>query len=148
MAPPSSLPFQERYVIGGKTDQYVLDTELLENVDGLGPLLENPANGHVLDDMQSAKLAELVECVRENSGAALSAGSRDSAAIHIRRSGARAAAGKLSDTSFSLSSSDAQNAFNHGKAKRLNGVCDSDKEGKIDRYADVYQPGQWILTAD
>ncbi len=28
MAQPSSLPFQKRYVIGGKTDQYVLDFAL------------------------------------------------------------------------------------------------------------------------
>ena len=41
----------------------MLDTALLENVDGLGSLLENPANEHVLDGMQSAKVTELVEGV-------------------------------------------------------------------------------------
>jgi len=84
LAQLSSLPFQERYVIGGTPNEYVVDVELLENVDGLKYIVRRPENEGILTEAQRGALEELFAHVEMHSGDALSARSRDEATILIR----------------------------------------------------------------
>lgn len=86
LAQLASLPFQERYVIGGTADEYVLDTELLENVDGLKYLVRRPENRVVVTEDQMAALEELFFYIENNSGEVLSGKSREECASLIRES--------------------------------------------------------------
>jgi hypothetical protein len=86
LAQLASLPFQERYVIGGTADEYVLAEEILENVDGLKFLTRRPGNEPTLTDVQKDALDSLFACVETHSGEALSARSGNQAAILIRES--------------------------------------------------------------
>lgn len=82
----ASLPFQERWVIGGNIDEYVRDDELLEDVDSLQYLLALPENRVAVSDVQMAALSDLISCISANSGEALAANSREEAADLMRHS--------------------------------------------------------------
>jgi len=86
LAQLSSLPFQERYVIGGTPDEYVLDTELLENVDSIKYLVRRPEQQVDFTDLQIRALEQLFEYVELHSGEALSGASGVEAAALIRES--------------------------------------------------------------
>ena len=84
LAELASLPFQERYVIGATAEEYLLATELLENVDSLQYLVSRPENAYLLNADQLAALDELFKCIDEHSGEALSGASDDATAELIR----------------------------------------------------------------
>ena len=86
LAQLASLPFQERYVIGGTSVEYVLDVELLENVDGLKYVIEKSEHRATLNRKQLAELEELFVLIENSSGEALSAVDRAEAATRIRES--------------------------------------------------------------
>jgi hypothetical protein len=86
LAQLASLPFQERYVIGGTPDEYVLDVELLENVDGLKYMIRRPENEAVLTAAQRDGLETLFAYIETCSGEALARRSRDEGAMLIRES--------------------------------------------------------------
>lgn len=86
LAQLSSLPFQERYVISGAADEYVLDTELLENVDGLKYRVRRPEERENFTNAQIAALEDLFDYIEAHSGEALSGKSREEAATLIRGS--------------------------------------------------------------
>ena len=86
LAQLASLPFQERYVIGGNVDEYVLDVELLENVDSLKYLVRRPEHRHVLTNDQMVALEDIFLFIENRSGEALSARSREEGALLIRES--------------------------------------------------------------
>lgn len=86
LAQLSSLPFQERYVIGGTPDEYVVDAELLENVDGLKYLVRRPENKGTLTEAQRGALEDLFAYIEMHSGDALSAQSHDEGMTLIRES--------------------------------------------------------------
>ena len=81
----ASLPFQERYFIGGTTNECVLSSELLENVDAIQYKVGrgNEAN---LTDAQRLALQDLFVYIDQHSGEALGAKSRNAEAILIRES--------------------------------------------------------------
>ena len=79
-----SLPFQERYVIGGTADEYIVGVELLENVDSLKYIVRRRENFKILTEAQRSGLEDLFAYIEAQSGAALSAGSRDESAKLIR----------------------------------------------------------------
>lgn len=84
LAQLASLSFQERYVIGGNVDEYVLDAELIENVDGLKHLVRTPKSRNALTKDQMAALEDLFLCIENRSGEALSAESREEGVALIR----------------------------------------------------------------
>jgi len=86
LAQLSSLPFQERYVIGGTADEYIVDTELLENIDGLKYLVRRPEERAQFTNAQLATLEDLFDYIEAHSGEALSGKSREDAAVLIRGS--------------------------------------------------------------
>ncbi|MBR1221012.1 hypothetical protein JQ557_23645 [Bradyrhizobium sp. U87765 SZCCT0131] len=86
LAQLSSLPFQERYGIAGTPNEYVVDVELLENVDSLKYIVRRPENEAVLTDAQRGALEDLFAYIEVYSGDALSAQSRDEAIVLIRES--------------------------------------------------------------
>lgn len=86
LAQLASLPFQERYVIDGTVDEYVLDTELLENVDGLKYQIRRPENINILNAEQSRALEDLIAYIENHSDQALSGKSREECALLIRES--------------------------------------------------------------
>ncbi|KDA02478.1 hypothetical protein [Hyphomonas oceanitis] len=86
LAQLSSLPFQERYVIGGRADEYVIDTELLENIDWLKYLVRRPGERAQLTNVQLATLEDLFDYIDAHSAEALSGKSRQDAAALIRGS--------------------------------------------------------------
>ncbi len=86
LAQLASLPFQERYVIDGTLDEYVLDTELLENVDGLKYQIRRHENKNILTAEQSRTLDDLFAYIENHSGQALSGKSREECALLIRES--------------------------------------------------------------
>ena len=86
LAQLASLPFQERYVIEGTTDEYILDTELLENVDGLKYLIRRSEEKVQFDNAQITMLEDLFAYIEVHSGEALAAKSREDAAVLIRGS--------------------------------------------------------------
>jgi len=86
LAELSSLPFQERYVIGGTADEYIIVTELLENIDGLKYLVRRPEERVQFTNAQLAMLEDLFDYIEAHSGEALSGKSREDAAALIRGS--------------------------------------------------------------
>jgi hypothetical protein len=84
LAQLASLPFQERYIISATESEYFLDTELLENVDGLKYLLKIEENRNLVNRDQIVALEELFSFIENSSGEALSAGSREEGALIIR----------------------------------------------------------------
>jgi hypothetical protein len=82
----SSLSYQERYVIGGSPDEYVIDVELLEDVDGLKYLVRRPEERAKFTNAQLATLEDLFDYIEAHSGEALSGKSREDAAVLIRGS--------------------------------------------------------------
>lgn len=86
LAELASLSYQERYVIGGTADEYVLDVELLENVDGIQYWIERPEHGIALTDEQRVALWDLFSYIKSHSGEALSATSREEGSAIIRDS--------------------------------------------------------------
>jgi hypothetical protein len=86
LAALASLPYQERYVIGGSKEEYAVDTELLEDVDGLQYLLKKPANKDRITDEQRAALHELFMLIDQRSGEALDRSTREESAKLIRDS--------------------------------------------------------------
>lgn len=86
LAQLSSLPFQERYVIDGTADEYIIDTELLENIDGLKYLVRRPEEREKFTNAQLAALEDLFDYVEARSGEALSGKSREETATLIRGS--------------------------------------------------------------
>lgn len=86
LAQLASLRFQERYVIGGTSEEFVLDAELLENVDSLKFSLRRPENQDFLTQEQVAALEDLFSAIEESADKALSGGSREEGALLIRES--------------------------------------------------------------
>jgi hypothetical protein len=86
LAALGSLPYQERYVLGGTRDEYAVDTELLEDVDGLQYLLNNPENRQLVNDDQMAALQKLFDLIDTRSGEALARKTREESAALIRES--------------------------------------------------------------
>jgi hypothetical protein len=86
LAQLASLPFQERYVICSTADEYVLDTELLENIDGLKHTVRSFENEEVLTNAQKDALEHLFVFIETYSSEVLSAKSRDEVAVLIRES--------------------------------------------------------------
>lgn len=86
LAQLASLPFRERYVIGGTSDEYFLGVELLKDVDALQYIARRPENEAALTDAQRGALEDLFAYIEAHSGDALSAQSRDEQAIMIRES--------------------------------------------------------------
>ena len=82
----SSLLYQERYVIGGTPNEYVLDVELLEDVEGLKYLVRRPEERATFTNAQLATLEELFDYLEAHSGEALSGKSREDTAALIRGS--------------------------------------------------------------
>lgn len=82
----SSLPYQELYVIGGTAAEYVLDVELLEDVDGLKYQVRRPEERAQFTNAQLTTLEDLFDYIEANSGEALSGESREHAAVLIRGS--------------------------------------------------------------
>jgi len=86
LAQLASLPFQERYVIGGDAEEYVVDSELLENVHGLKFLLQQPQNRNILNNDQITALEDLFIYIEKRSGEALSSKSQEEGALLVRES--------------------------------------------------------------
>ena len=86
LAQLASLQFQERFVIAGTKDEYVLDVELLEDVDAIQYMLERSDPPVPLNEEQVASLADLITYIRKQSAEALRDQSRLDAANHIRNS--------------------------------------------------------------
>jgi hypothetical protein len=86
LAQLASLPFQERYVIQADSEGYLLDSELLENVDSLKFLLRRSEHKHLVTNDQLSALEDLFLCIEKESGDALSANSREQGAFLIRES--------------------------------------------------------------
>lgn len=86
LAQLASLPFQERYVINGTADEYILDTELLENVDGIKYLIRQPDQRSSLSQEQLAALNDLGDYLEAHSGDALSGEQVEERAAMIRGS--------------------------------------------------------------
>lgn len=86
MARLSSLSYQERYVIAGTADEYVVDVELLEDVDGLKYQVRRPEGRAQFTNAQLATLEDLFDYIEAHSGEALSGKSREDAAVLIRES--------------------------------------------------------------
>ena len=58
-------------MLGGTVNKYIVETELLEDVDGLKYLLARPENRHVVNDTQMAALKDLFLYIEDHSGEAL-----------------------------------------------------------------------------
>lgn len=86
LAQLASLPYQERYVIGGTKDEYVLAVDLLENVDSLKYLICRSDDQSLLNADQSAALKNLFAYIEQNSGEALAGRSPEEGAKRIRES--------------------------------------------------------------
>ncbi len=71
LASLASLPYQERYVLAGTVDKYIIEAELLEDVIGLKFLLEHPGNRTSVNNDQMAALEDLFFYIEANSGEAL-----------------------------------------------------------------------------
>ena len=85
LAQLASLPFQERYVINGNKEEYVLYNELLENVDSIKYLIST-SRGDDLSGRQVETLQQLFACIDAYSGEALEASSPQEGAALIRSS--------------------------------------------------------------
>lgn len=72
----ASLPYQERYVLNGTKEEYVLGVELLENVDSLKYLLSRPENRSQITDEQTSALEDLFSYIDNNSERAVSESSK------------------------------------------------------------------------
>jgi hypothetical protein len=59
----ASLPYQERYVLNGTTDEYVVDHELIDDVDALKFRIRRPENATVLDPNQRVAVEELLSAI-------------------------------------------------------------------------------------
>jgi hypothetical protein len=68
----ASLPYQQRYIIGGTVETYVLPEELVEDVDGLILRSKYPDNIVLFTGAQMAALDALSSLIDEISGEALS----------------------------------------------------------------------------
>lgn len=86
LAQLASLTYQERYVIGGTKDEYLLDTELIENVDAIRYMLERGGASPTMSDEQATSLQDLLAYVAAHSEEALSAKSREEQTSMIRDS--------------------------------------------------------------
>lgn len=86
LAQLASLPYQERYVIEGNPSEYVLDSELLENVDGLKFYFQRPENQGVLASAQAEAINQLISYIEAHSNEALSGDSRAARSLLIRES--------------------------------------------------------------
>jgi len=82
----SSLPFQERYVIGGTSDEYIIPEELFENVEVLKYSLSKPSECADFTASQLTCLKALIDYIETVSGEALSGNSREDTVFLIRRS--------------------------------------------------------------
>jgi hypothetical protein len=87
LAQLASLPYQERYVIGGTSEGHIVAIELLEDVDALKYLLRRPEHRSIVTDEQMYALEELFAAIESNWRRALSARSREEGARLIRESG-------------------------------------------------------------
>src|SRR5215813_1058902 len=67
----ASLPYQQRYIIGGTTDTYVLPEELLEDVDGLVRRARRAENSTQVSDARMWALDALIRFIDEHSDEAL-----------------------------------------------------------------------------
>lgn len=83
LAQLASLPYQERYVIGGTAEEYVLDTELIENVDAIRFQLNGNA-ALSLTEAQSSALTDLLHYIETHSEEALADVSCEKQAERIR----------------------------------------------------------------
>lgn len=72
LASLASLPYQERYVLSGTQDEYIVDVELLEDVDALQYLLSRPENRSQITDEQMKALEDLFTYIDANSTKAVS----------------------------------------------------------------------------
>ena len=79
----ASLPYQQRYIIGGTADTYVLPEELLEDVDGLVLRAKRAENSAQFSDAQMCALDALATFIDEHSGKALGFSSPEDAADKI-----------------------------------------------------------------
>ncbi len=82
----ASLPYQERYVINGTIEEYLVDVDLIENVDSLKFLIWRPEHRHLINKEQEEALNQLFAFIDANYTAAISAPSRD-AGVEAMRSG-------------------------------------------------------------
>jgi hypothetical protein len=64
IAQMASWPFQERFVIHGTADEYVLDTEIVENVDAIRYALDRGDSGLSLTSDERKALDHLLAAVR------------------------------------------------------------------------------------
>lgn len=69
VAAQASLPYQERWIIGGTRDGYILADDVLEGVSSLGDCIDQEA----LSVGQSAALHDLIDFVGRRGAEALSA---------------------------------------------------------------------------
>lgn len=86
LAQLASLPYQERYVINGSPSEYVLDSELLENVDGLKFYFRRPENEGTLLSAQAEAINHVISYIEAHSSEALSGDSREERSVLIRES--------------------------------------------------------------
>lgn len=86
LAQLASLPYQERYVINGSPSEYVLDSELLENVDGLKFYFRRPENQGALVGDQADAVDKVISYIEAHSDEALSGDSREARSLLIRES--------------------------------------------------------------
>jgi hypothetical protein len=82
----ASLSFQERYVIGGTAEEYVIPDDLLEDVDSFRFRIDRPENRNLLDIVQRAALEDLFRYIDEHSGEALEVETREAFANKLRHS--------------------------------------------------------------
>ena len=56
----ASLPYQERYVIGGTVDEYATSSDLLADVEALRDLIHRPEHARVTNAEQLGLLDDLI----------------------------------------------------------------------------------------
>jgi hypothetical protein len=61
----ASLPYQERYIVNGTKDEYLLSSELLEDVSSLRYSFDRAENRSVLTDAQRVSLGALIQLIDE-----------------------------------------------------------------------------------
>lgn len=84
VAQMASWPFQERFIVNATSDEYVLDTEVIENVDAIRYSLNNTENEASLSAAERSALDNLLGAVTSHSTAALENASREEAIRNIK----------------------------------------------------------------
>ena len=80
----ASWPFQERFIVNATSDEYVLDTEVIENVDAIRYAFDRPGNEETLSAEEREALDDLLAVVSASSADALQSASREDAMNKIK----------------------------------------------------------------